>query len=76
MIQEWREQNGRFTPKALEHESEEEVVKFDFLENRQRNDDATKQKEKEIVEQRMAQLKVMGEQLEKLTLLNNEKENE
>lgn len=34
LIQEWREQNGRFTLKTSKRESEEEIEEFNFLENR------------------------------------------
>ena len=61
LIQEWRDQNERYTPRVPNYESEEKIEKFDPPKNNQSNDDKTKQKVKDIAEKRMVQLKVMAE---------------
>ena len=76
LIQEWREQNQRFTLGPPNHESEEEIERCNTLKNRQGSDDIIKQNEREVAEKRMVQLKAMVEQLKKLIFLHNEKENE
>jgi len=61
LIQEWRDQSGRFA-----NYENEETRKAD----NQNNDRVTKQNEHKVLQQRMMQLNAMVEQLRKLTLVH------
>ena len=76
LIQEWREQNLRFTLGPSNQENEEKIEKCKTPKNKQGSDDPIRKKEKDIADQRMTQLKAMVEQQKKLTLLHDEKANE
>lgn len=56
LIQEWRDQNGRFAPSRPNYENEG-TRKYD----EQNNDRVAKQSEQEISKQRMMQLKVIDQ---------------
>jgi len=75
LIHEWREQIGRFTPKILDYESEEELENLDFI-GKQPKDNTITQIEKEKLEKMRAQLANMAKQLKRLIHLNEAKENE
>jgi len=55
LMQEWREQKGRYNPKILDYKSEKETKNLDFLiENEKNNDNSTTKNEKEKLEKRIA----------------------